>query len=105
MPGYVLQQGATVLCVHGGQAQPTAPSPRVRAGGQPITTLPAPWVVAGCSFLPPPPGPCVSAQWVVSATRVRSGGFPVLIADGVAVCAPTGTGVNVVVTQVRVKAT
>jgi hypothetical protein len=30
--------------------------------------------------------------------------MPVLLQDSVAVCAPTGTGVNVVVTQVRVKA-
>ena len=31
MPGFVLHQGATVLCMHGGQAQAVAPNPRVRA--------------------------------------------------------------------------
>ena len=36
MPGFVLHVGATVLCTHGGQAQPTAPNPRVRVGGQPV---------------------------------------------------------------------
>ena len=36
MPGFVLHVGATVLCAHGGQAQPTAPNPRVLVSGQPI---------------------------------------------------------------------
>ena len=105
MPGFVLHAGATVLCMHGGQAQPVLPSLRVRVGGQPATTLPGPYVVAGCPFVPPAPGPCVTAQWVTSATRVRSTGMPLLLQDSVAVCAPTGTGVNVLLTQFRVKAT
>jgi hypothetical protein len=29
MPGYVLHQGATVVCAHAGQAQPTAINLRV----------------------------------------------------------------------------
>jgi len=104
MPGFLLHQGAVVLCTHGGQALPTAPSPRVRVSGQPVTTQPAPYTVAGCPFVPPAAGPCVTAQWVTAATRVRLSGMPVLLQDSVAVCAPTGTGVQVVVTQVRVKA-
>lgn len=103
MPGFLLHQSATVLCMHGGQAMPTVPSPRVKVSGQPVTTLPAPYTVAGCPFPPPSGGPCVTAQWVTAATRVRSNGMPVLLQDSVAVCAPTGTGVQVVVTQLRVK--
>ncbi|HXJ64314.1 MAG TPA: hypothetical protein VNN79_11215 [Actinomycetota bacterium] len=106
MPGFVLHVGATVICAHGGQAQPTVPSPRVLVGGQPVTTQSAPYVVAGCAFVPPSGnGPCVSAQWVTGATRVTAGGQPVLIQSGQAVCTPTGTPLTVVVTQVRVKAT
>ena len=105
MPGFVLHLGATVLCAHGGQAQPTMPSARVRVGGNPVTTQPLPYVVAGCPFVPPAAGPCVTAQGVVAATRVRSLGMPVLLRDSVAVCAPTGTPLNVVVTQMRVRAT
>lgn len=107
MPGFLLHLGATVLCAHGGQAQPTAPNPRVRAGGQPIVTQPAPYVVAGCT-LPPPiaaNGPCVTAQWIVAAVRVRASGQPVLLQDSQAICAPTGTPLNNVMTQVRVKGT
>lgn len=107
MPGLMLHQGAMVLCLHGGQAQPTAPNPRVKVGGQPMVVQTTLYTVAGCT-LPPPPtanGPCVTAQWVTGATRVKASGVPVLIQGNQAVCAPTGTGLNIVATQVRVKAT
>ncbi len=107
MPGFLLHQGATVLCLHAGQAQPTVASPRVNVSGQPIVVQTTTHTVAGCT-LPPPPaanGPCVTAQWVSAATRVRAGGVPVLLQDSQAICTPTGTGVNIVVTQTRVRAT
>jgi hypothetical protein len=47
--------------------------------------------------------PCVTAQWITAATRVLSGGMPLLLQDSQAVCVPNGTGVNIVATQVRVK--
>jgi hypothetical protein len=47
--------------------------------------------------------PCVTAQWVTGALRVRAGGVPVLLQDSQAVCVPNGTGVNILVTQLRVK--
>ncbi len=105
MPGFLLHLGATVLCAHGGQAQPTVSNPRVKVGGQPITTQPAPYTVAGCTFPPPPAanGPCVSAQWVKAALRVRANGQPVLLLDSQAICAPTGTPVTIAKTQIRVK--
>jgi hypothetical protein len=105
MPGFLLHVGATVLCMHAGQAQPTIPNPRVMVGGQPVVNQTGPYTVAGCPFPPPPAGtgPCVMAQWVTGAVRVRSNGTPVLLQDSQAVCAPTGTGLNVVVTQVRVR--
>src|SRR2546423_15702256 len=74
MPGPILHVGATVMCAHGGQATPTAPMPRVLVGGQPVTTMAAPYVVAGCPFPPVSGGPCVTAQWVVGATRVLAAG-------------------------------
>jgi hypothetical protein len=104
MPGYVLHSGATVLCAHGGQASPTAPSPRVKLGGQPATSQSGPYTVAACPFATPGgPMPCVTAQWTVGATRVRSGGAPLLLQDSQAQCAPNGTPVTIAVTQVRVK--
>lgn len=104
MPGFVLHMGATVLCAHGGQAQATVPNPRVRVGGQPVATQPNPHLVAGCPFVPPAGnGPCVTAQWVTGATRVRAGGVPVLLMDSQAICAPTGTPLMILVTQTRVR--
>jgi hypothetical protein len=104
MPGFLLHVGATVLCTHGGQAQPTAPNPRVKVGGQPVVTQAAPYTVAGCAFnVSGAPSPCVTAQWVMGALRVRAGGQPVLLQDSQAVCAPNGTPVSIVMTQVRVK--
>ena len=106
MPGFLLHVGATVLCSHGGQAQPTVPNPRVTVSGQPTVAATGPYVVAGCA-LPPPPaanGPCVTAQWLTFATRVTSNGQPLLLLDSQAICAPTGTPLIIAVTQTRVSA-
>ena len=105
MPGYILHQGATILCAHGGQAQATAPNPRVKVAGQPVVTMTAPHSVAGCPFTTPAgsPLPCVTAQWTTAATRVTVGGLPVLLQDSQAVCMPNGTPVTVAVTQIRVR--
>jgi hypothetical protein len=103
MPGTLLHVGATVLCAHGGQAQPATPNPRVLVGGQPTVTLSTLYTVAGCA-LPPPPngnGPCVTAQFVSSATKVLSNGVPLLLLDSQAVCTPTGTPLNIIATQTR----
>ena len=106
MPGFLVHAGATVLCAHGGPAQPTASNPRVLVSGQPVATQPVPYVVTGCAFVPPGGnGPCVTAQWVVAATRVLVGGAPAVLADSVAVCVPTGTPLTVVVTQPRTRGT
>jgi hypothetical protein len=105
MPGFLLHLGATVLCMHAGQAQPASPFPRVMVSNQPAITMSSPYMVAGCT-LPPPPaanGPCVTGQFVSSATRVLAGGQPVLLQDSQAVCTPTGTGLNIVMTQMRVR--
>ncbi|MBA3942929.1 MAG: hypothetical protein H0X37_00030 [Herpetosiphonaceae bacterium] len=107
MPGMVLHLGATVLCAHGGQAQPTVTNPRVLVSGQPVVTLSAPYVVAGCA-LPPPPvanGPCVTAQFITSATRVITNMGPVLLQDSQAICAPSGTPLLIIQTQIRVTGT
>ena len=94
MPGFLLHVGATVMCSHGGQAQPTV-------------AVTAPYVVAGCAFPPPPAanGPCVTAQFLTSAVRVTSLGQPLLLLDSQAICAPTGTPLLITLTQTRVVGT
>lgn len=106
MPGFVAHLGATVLCMHGGQAQPTAPNPRVLVSGQPVTTTVAPYIVGGCPFVPPGGnGPCVTGQWVTGSTRVLVAGAPLVLQSSQAVCAPTGTSLIIAATQTRVLAT
>jgi hypothetical protein len=46
----------------------------------------------------------VTAQWIIGATRVLAGGQPVLVQSSQAICAPTGTPVQILVTQTRVTA-
>jgi hypothetical protein len=104
MPGYVLHAGATVLCAHGGQAQPSVASPRVTVSGMPVATQAAPHSIAGCPFTVPPPSPCVTATWTVAALRVTSLGAPILVQSSQAVCAPNGTPVSIVALQTRVSA-
>ena len=106
MPGFLLHVGASVMCSHGGQAQPTVPNPRVLVSGQPTVLISTPYIVGGCAFPPPPAanGPCVSAQWIIGTVRVLSNGQPLLVQSSQAICAPTGTPVAVVMTQIRVTA-
>ena len=66
---------------HGGQAQPTAPNPRVTLAGQPSIVTSAPWTVAGCTLPPASGGPCVTAQWTSGTVRVTSVGQPLVVAD------------------------
>jgi len=104
MPGFVLHFNAVVTCAHAGQAIPMSVVPRVAVMGQPVVTIAAPYAVAGCVFPPPPAanGPCVTAQFLTSATRVFALGTPVLLMDSQAICAPTGTPLLIMTTQTRV---
>jgi hypothetical protein len=104
MPGFLLQVGATVMCAHGGQAVPTVPNPRVLLSGAPSVTMAVPWLVAGCALVPPAPGPCVTAQWIVGASRVTSNGQPLLTQTSVSICTPTATPLLPLVAQTRVAA-
>ena len=107
MGSNILHVGATVQCMHVGTAQPVASNPRVKVSGQAIVTQSNSYTISGCAQPPPTAGngPCVTAQWTSAATRVKAGGVPVLLKSSQAVCAPTGTGLNILMTQERVKAT
>ncbi len=104
MPGFLLHFGATVLCSHAGQAQATAPNPRVLLSGQPVVTIASPYVVMGCAMPPPPGGngPCATGQFLAGATRVTVTGQPVLLQDSPSVCVPTATPLMPLVMQTRV---
>ncbi|MBL8499020.1 MAG: DUF4280 domain-containing protein [Nitrosomonas sp.] len=106
MPGFLVHVGAQVMCSHAGQAQPTVPNPRVLVSGQPTILITKSYVVAGCT-LPPPPnanGPCVTGQWQNGTTRVFSDKKPLVVQSSTSICAPTGTPLLIIATQLRVSA-
>jgi hypothetical protein len=104
MPGFLLHVGAHVQCIHAGQAQPTASNPRVRVSSQPTVVQANIFAVSACAFnIAGAPSPCVTAQGIVPATRLRSGGQPLLLKDSPPVCAPNGTPLLVNATQGRVR--
>jgi hypothetical protein len=106
MPAPILHLNATVMCSHGGQATPVAPSAVVFVSGMPVVTIASAYVVAGCAFAPPTGnGPCVSGQWITGATSVFSQGQPVAIMSGASTCAPTGTPMLPIQAQTQVLAT
>lgn len=104
MGSYVLHVGAVVNCSHGGQAQPVAPVPRVRVGQQPVTTQSGTYSIAGCALPSNSGGPCVTAAWSTGAVRVTVNNEPLLLSSSTATCAPPGTPLLVVNTQLRVTA-
>ena len=106
MPGFLLHQGATVLCAHTpGQATPVVVNLRVKVDSQQIVTQSSQYTITGCALTGTSTPPCATAQWITAATRVKAGGNPVLLQDSQSTCVPTGTPLNVVTTQTRVKGT
>jgi len=105
MPGFLLNASSTVICAHGGQAKPTLPNPRVKVMGVPVTTQGPPYGIAGCVNPPPPAnvGPCIIGNWLTASLRIKVMGFPVLLQDSRSICVPTGTPLNVIIANIRVK--
>lgn len=106
MPGFLLHEGAVVMCAHAGPASPTVANPRVTVSGMPTVLATVPYKITGCTFPAMSSGapPCVTAQWVTAATRVTSMGQPLVLIDSQATCVPNGTPLIIGATQVRVTA-
>lgn len=105
MAGYLLHENASVLCEHSGQAQPAMTNLRVKVEGHNIVTQSCSYSISGCGLPTNSGGPCATATWISAATRVKSEGTAVLFENSQATCAPTGTGLNIVSLQRRVKVT
>jgi hypothetical protein len=82
----LLTVASTMMCPHGGtvtavpgQTQAIADAPLLRGSDT--------FIVAGCPFvIALVPSPCVSVQWVLTATRVQAGGDFVLNEASVGLC-------------------
>ena len=103
MPGPLVTATTTAQCLHMGRATPATPNPRVTVNGQPTVALTSPYMIAGCPFSTPGgPLPCVTAQFTTAATRVQSGGQPLLLIDSQAVTIPNGVPVTFIPGQTKV---
>jgi hypothetical protein len=111
MPGPLYHMGAVAICPHGGQITIVPSNTRVLVSGMPVATVSDIGVVAGCVFTVPgpKPQPCVTARWLVPATRVLINGQPALIQTSTGLCQsaeqiPNGLP-TITSTQTRVIAT
>ena len=88
MPGPLFHVGAGAICPHGGQVSVVSSNTRVLAGGQAVATAGDTYTIAGCVFTLPngKPQPCVSASWLVVATRVVVGGQPAVLQTSTGIC-------------------
>lgn len=93
--GALLNASTTMICPHGGQVQAITSNTQAKAQDF-ILRATDTFTIAGCSFNPGFPHPCVTVQWIVTATRVKAGGDLALTTDSVGLClaadqAPQGT--------------
>ena len=106
MSGYLLNSDSSVMCSHGGDAQPGVTNFRVKVDGKPTVAISSTYMISGCA-LPPPivaNGPCVTASFTSGTTRVKSNGKMLLFKTSSATCTPTGTPLQIANTQTKVKA-
>jgi hypothetical protein len=82
----LLTVSSTMMCPHGGMV--TAIPGQARANAQsPILRGSDTFIVAGCPFnISGVLSPCVTVQWVQTATRVQAGGDFVLNESSVGLC-------------------
>jgi hypothetical protein len=82
----LLTVASTMMCPHGGVVTAAPGSSRAQAAS-PILRSSDTFVVAGCTFnVSGAPHPCVSVNWVQTATRVRHAGDFALNQSSVGLC-------------------
>lgn len=102
----LLTVASTIMCPHGGTVTAVPGQTRGTAGGAPILRGSDTFIVAGCPFnVAGAPNPCISVQWLQTASRVQAGGDFVLNQASVGLClaatqAPQGAAL-VIQTQPR----
>ncbi|MFI0445514.1 hypothetical protein [Actinomadura sp. 6N118] len=86
MPGYVLHEGITISCPHGGTGNLTVTA-LAKVGGKKVATEQDMTTVAGCAFnVSGAPSPCVRVEWKMPAMKVKAAGKAVLLSSSVALC-------------------
>jgi hypothetical protein len=103
----LLTAASTMMCLHGGTVVATPGATRAIAGA-PVLRGSDTFVIVGCAFstLATGPHPCVSVNWVQTATRVKHQGDLALNQASIGLClagdqTPQGT-VVIAATQASV---
>lgn len=104
MSGFVVHRSAVVTCTHAGPATAMVPAGRVKLRGMAVVTLAHPYAVIGCAQAAALLPPCVTGQFLAGAMQVKADGMAVALSTGLSLCAPTGTPLLVLQTQLQVKA-
>jgi hypothetical protein len=87
MAAYLLHQGITITCPHGGSATVTPTNQRVKVGGQPVLVATDVTVVAGCTFtVASAPSPCLQVRWQQPAKKLTLAGKPALLSSSLPLC-------------------
>lgn len=82
----LLTAASTMMCPHGGTVMATPGATQAQAGA-PVLRGSDTFSIAGCAFvIGTAPNPCVSVNWVQTATRVSHGGDLVLNEASVGLC-------------------
>jgi hypothetical protein len=82
----LLTAASTMMCPHGGTVT-AVPGQTRAAADAPVLRGSDTFTIAGCPFLIVlVPSPCVSVQWVATATRVQAAGDFVLNEASVGLC-------------------
>ena len=82
----LLTVASTMMCPHGGTVT-AIPGQTKAAAGAPILRGTDTFLIAGCPFnIAGVPNPCLTVQWLVTATRVQAGGGFVLNESSVGLC-------------------
>ena len=82
----LLTVASTIMCPHGGTVTATPGATQAQAAA-PVLRGSDTFIVAGCAFnIAGVPSPCVSVNWMVTATRVQSGGALALNTASVGLC-------------------
>jgi hypothetical protein len=82
----LLTTASVLMCPHGGMVTGSPASSNVTAAA-PVLAGGDSCIIAGCTFnISGAPHPCVSVQWVVTATRVKRAGAMALNASSVGLC-------------------
>jgi hypothetical protein len=82
----LLTTASVLMCPHGGVVTASPASSNVSAAA-PVLAAGDNCIIAGCVFnVAGAPHPCVSVQWVVTATRVKRAGAMALTDSSVGMC-------------------